>query len=231
MQNAEAVPYVRIYRNTGEPIEEVNLMEFRLLYDGDLPGNGVRAKDKHSIRRQLHPQLRRMWQSNPRLRQYAANVGLKSSPDPIPDKNEEQRAEIGRAAIGKNFRRAGYNIVPLITEDLAVRCQLDVLLLRPQESNGKIFRGTDLDNQVKTLFDGMRMPDNENETGNSPPQSDEDPLFVLLEDDRLISEVHVIADWLLLRPHQVAIRETDAFAVIHVKLNHEPPRLWDNYFG
>jgi len=220
------------YINTGEPMEESNLMEFRLLYDGELAGNSAKARDKHAIRKQLHPQLRRLWNTEIRLRQYAAHVGLMSSVSvPITDKSEEERAEIGLAAIGKNFSRAGYELVPLVTAELALRCALDILLLRPSEGKKTIFEGGDMDNQIKTLFDGLKIPQNANDLGGNVPGPDENPFFCLLEDDRLISEVRVVTDQLLVRPHQVAIRQTDVFAVIYVKLNHNPPRFWDNYFG
>ena len=69
------------------------------------------------------------------------------------------------------------------------------------------------------------------ETGGMGPQEDEDPFFCLLEDDRLISEVRVTTDQLLLLPNQRELKANDAHVIIHVKLNHRHPRTFDNYFG
>jgi hypothetical protein len=55
---------------------------------------------------------------------------------------------------------------------------------------------------VRTLLDALRIPDNADETGRATPTEDEKPLFCLLEDDRLISEVKVTADQLLTLPEQ-----------------------------
>ena len=40
-------------------------MEFRLIYEGPLRGQGAKSTHKWEIRRSLHPQLRRLWQEHP----------------------------------------------------------------------------------------------------------------------------------------------------------------------
>ena len=52
----------------------------------------------------------------------------------------------------------------------------------------------------------------------SRPQADEDPFFCLLEDDKLISEIKVTTDSLLLLPREREVKPNDALLVIHVKL-------------
>ena len=47
-------------------------MEFRLVYQGNLPaagggGGASRLNEKQAIRRALHPQLRELWQTHPAL--------------------------------------------------------------------------------------------------------------------------------------------------------------------
>jgi hypothetical protein len=275
-------PIRKIYVNTGESIEDENMIEFRLIYEGCLPGSSASASDKHAIRRALHPQLRRVWKTKPTLSELArmewAKVGG-AAPVPnlvsqTPNWDKERRFELGLKTIGKNWRRAEHNIVPLVTSELALRCSLDILLLRPGDDKS-IFKQGDLDNQVSTLFDGLKMPRDCSETGAAVPSEDEDPFYCLLEDDRLISEVHVASDSLLLladrflnlkdRDRTEAVfqemlsdsnnkrnlsdsdksaiaaalqtiqrriepKATDAFAIIHVKLNHKDPRTFDNYF-
>jgi len=145
---------------------------------------------------------------------------------PTPD----ERFALGVKAAGRKWNRGGFNLVPLVTPDMSLRCSLDITLLRPEESRF-IYTQGDIDGQLKTLFDALRIPANTGETGGMGPQDDEDPLFCLLEDDRLISEVRVATDQLLLLPNQREVKPNDAHAVIHVKLNHRNARTWDNYFG
>jgi hypothetical protein len=113
---------------------------------------------------------------------------------------------------------------------MALRCSLDILLLRPEEDRF-IFNAGDIDGQVKTLFDALRMPKGVNETGGVGPEGDETPFFCLLEDDRFITEVNVTTDKLLLLPTQRDVKANDALVVIHVKLNHKNARTFDNWFG
>jgi hypothetical protein len=75
------------------------------------------------------------------------------------------------------------------------------------------------------------MPDDPGETGGAGPEADEQPLFCLLQNDRLISEIKVTADQLLMLPHQKEVKANDCFVVIHVRLNHRDARTFDNYFG
>jgi hypothetical protein len=53
----------------------------------------------------------------------------------------------------------------------------------------------DLDNRVKTLVDGLRMPEQCSELPKDIVSSpDEDPFFVLMDDDRVIYEFRVTTD-------------------------------------
>jgi hypothetical protein len=210
---------------TGEEIEEANLVEFRLLFEGTLPSSGS-SSVKHAIRRSFHPQLRQLWSANPNLRQLAINKGN----DGTLGLSEDEKFAKGIGVIGKNWNRAGYNLVPLVTPDMAARCSLDVVLLRPD--NGRfILKNGDIDNKLKTLFDALRIPESSAETNSATPQPDEDPLFCLLQDDGLISEVKVTTDHLLMLPTERIIRSDDAHAIIHVRLNHKNARTFGNYLG
>ena len=40
-------------------------MEFRLIYEGPLHGQGAKSSHKWEIRRALHPQLQRLWRERP----------------------------------------------------------------------------------------------------------------------------------------------------------------------
>jgi len=212
-------------------------MEFRLLYQGELlpAGNTKRrATEKHLIRRAFHPQLQRLWKVKPPLRELADHRGFLRSSEIYHQSNvvraPEERFEIGIRTIGKEFHRAGFDLVPLVMKELALRCALDILLLRPEEDRF-IFTQGDIDGQVKTLLDALRMPNDPSETRDASPEADEHPLFCLLEDDKLISEIKVTTDQLLMLPRQKEVRANDCFVAIHVRLNHRDARGLDNYFG
>ena len=207
------------------------------MYEGELLASNNtkrRPREKHMIRRAFHPQLRRLWNINNNLRQLAINQSGKSTEPPATDfkglSKDQYFFERGLQAIGRNWSRAGYELVPLVTPDMALRCSLDVLLLRP-EGKQYIYTMGDIDGQLKTLLDGLKIPENEEATGKSPPQSDEVPFFCLLQDDSLITEVRVVTDQLLLLPNRREVKASDAFVVIDVRLNHKDARFFDNYFG
>jgi hypothetical protein len=205
-------------------------MEFRLLYEGELLPSGNKKRrpaEKHAIRRAFHPQLRRLWNVKSNLRQYAGHMGNLASP--APDRSEQERFEVGINTIGKQWNRAGYDLVPLVIPDLGLQCILDILLLRPEEDRF-IFEQGDIDGQVKTLLDALRIAQDPGETGGIGPMEDETPLFCLLENDRLISEVRVRADQLLMLPHQTKVRANDCFVVIHVKLNYKVRGTFGGWF-
>jgi hypothetical protein len=227
-----AAPH-QVIVGTGDRIEENDLVEFRLIYEGELrpSGNRSRGEEMHAIRRSLHTQLRRLWTVNANLRQLADNVGNRLASGSLPPgATEQQRFDSGILAIGKQWSRAGYELVPLVTEEHVLRCSLDILLLRPEDKKYICNQG-DIDGQIKTLFDALRLPSNSQEAGGIGPQEGETPLFCLLEDDRLISEVHITTDQLLMLPNHRDVRPNDAHAVIHVKLNHKNARTFNNYFG
>lgn len=216
-----------------DPVQEEDLLEFRLLYQGPLPSSSSddpKRKHKHQIRKVFHPQLRRLWQIERTLRFFAEHAGVRANPEAMGHTTEQQRVDFGLGVIGKQWSRNGYDFVPLITQAHALRCSLDILLLRPEEDKYIFTRG-DIDGQLKTVFDALKLPQNENDIGKEKPEDDETPFFTLLEDDRLISEVRVDANQLLLLPGERQVKATDSFVVVHVKLNYKSARTFDNLFG
>jgi hypothetical protein len=173
-------------------------LEFRLVYKGRLPsGTKSRIADRNRIRLQIHEQLKRLWNLDPHLRAQGADGRL----DRIAD----------------NYKRGDLRIVPLITESNAWVCALDILFLRRDPPGRIVSAGGDLDNRIKVLFDGLRIPRDQQEM-----QSDfrhlDGPLFCLMEDDALIVEVKVTTDRLLV-PVDIAEGEADSHVqlVIHVR--------------
>jgi hypothetical protein len=62
-----------------------------------------------------------------------------------------------------------------------------------------VTNGGDIDNRIKVLLDGLRMPNTDGEMGGFLIDSDEHPFFCLLEDDRLVSSISVTTDRLVTR--------------------------------
>jgi hypothetical protein len=229
-----------LVHGTGEPIEKENLVQFRLLYSGSLLGAGksdTRASLKHEIRLEFHPQLKRLWATNQSLLDLAqfrarsleeAHPGAAQkelrpnlSPGEAERWTEGELAMLGLRWVAEKWERCGRGYIPLVTEEMCIRCSLDILFLRPEEP-GLIIQGGDIDNRMKTLFDALRMPSNLAEAGGEKGKEGDEPIYCLLQDDRLISEIRIVTDHLLLLPHSKEFHSNDVFLVIDVKLNPTP---------
>ena len=154
-------------------------MEFRLFYRGQLKSNGG-PTEKQAIRRQFHPQLKPLWNQTPLV---GSEVYLDGNSD---------RAHLVYPLL--DFRFAC-----LVSERHSTFAELDILFLRPEPA-GAIIKsgGGDIDNRLKTLFDGLRRPMLENEIAKGDaPKQDERPFHCLLSDDALITKVGITTDQLL----------------------------------
>jgi hypothetical protein len=188
------------------------LLEFRLVYQGLLRSNGD-SLEKQSIRRYLHRQLYNVWRTKHPLkgREKTVTVG-------------DQYRRWGIDDLANKYAIPGKRLLPIVSEELALTCELDILMLR--RDLGALLTSGDLDNRIKTLLDALRLPKpGENMDG------DEDPLYCLLEDDKLVSELRVIGDHLFAEPEQVIehpkVTPTGVYtanpshvcAIIHVKIH------------
>lgn len=184
-------------------------MKFRLVLRGALPPDkrGV-ADHKHRIRRELHPQLRTLWQ------QHGLLVNAWK-----PRRTADEYNDVPIEKLANEFNRLGYRFVPLVRKGMA--CSLDILIMRRDEPH-KVFAGMptgDLDNRVKTLIDGLKMPTQLQDVAGVSPSEDENPFFCLLEDDRHIFDISVTTDRLLVPP-ELNEPERDIVAIIgvHIRL-------------
>jgi len=186
------------------PEGSLDLVKFRLVYDGALPPEDRATPGlKQQIREQLHPQLRNLWYEHPMMRSY------------VREKHGQNHKEVDRVADA--YAAHGFRWVPLIRLANHMACSLNILVLLRREPY-QVFSGTergDLDNRIKTLIDGLRMPRQKTEVGNIQPPVGNEPFFCLLEDDKAVYEFNVRADRLLAppRPDQ---KERDVVAVISV---------------
>jgi hypothetical protein len=237
---ARSLPYTRTF-NYYEPDSEGESVEFRLIYKGPLPpeqwdehqGRPVgRAKDKHGLRKHFHPQLRELWQNDPALKHQAESWFLitttphnqVSFPGPgvrqiIPVMPHYPGAKKFIDHIADNHVRCnGNRFIPLISKAGGFSCALDILFLRRDAPGNLIANGGDIDNRIKVLLDGLRMPIDEKELGACVIDKDtEEPFYCLLEDDRLVSKLSVTTDRLI-TPRESNESENDVMLVIHVTM-------------
>jgi hypothetical protein len=198
------IAYWGALRRLAEPFE---LMKFTLVYDDDLPSSGSSSKAAYAaiIRNKLHVQLADLWNRDIILRTLARTArtipnpgagyytGRETvwSPSELPDwtgpvlpAREGQTdfcAPISVENVGK--------FIPLVRNSLYLACDLDILFLRHDDDLRILQKGGDLDNRIKTLFDGLKMPKHLDEQGGMHLTND--PLYVLLQDDALIHSLSV----------------------------------------
>jgi hypothetical protein len=90
---------------------------------------------------------------------------------------------------------------PLVRETFALHCGLKILFLR-REPPGKVYQGGDMDGRIKTLLDALAMPQHREQV--FPTDAPDDPIYCLLEDDSMISGIHVETERLLGMSNQAA---------------------------
>ena len=185
-------------------------VEFRLLYRGKLPllnpSDPRRKQQVHAIRKQFHQQLQLLWQQHLALSGFLTHPGKFSRQESFRSMLEIQ---------ADNFARCGYRFIPLVSRETGVDCRLEILLLRRDGPVALIPTAGGKDNRLKVLLDALRMPRTCDEVGSSP-DADEDPFYVLLEDDSLVNEVTLNTDRLLTPPtSQEGLH--DVVLLIHVK--------------
>jgi len=191
-------------------------MRFRLTYEGELratqgePRNGQRvplAEHKQTLRKVFHRQLKRLWQTSKFLKEARVTKNeLHVRPGQISGAlgvgytgvMPREGIPLADYIAAETPRLHDYHFVPLVREEFSLLCNLEILFLRRDHPLGVLGNAGDLDNRIKTLIDGLRIPKNANElAGNEKPAEGEDPFFCLLEDDDLVTGLTVQADTLL----------------------------------
>jgi hypothetical protein len=166
-------------------------MEFRLVYEGSLHANGDN-REKHAIRKHFHRQLSELWKQQPQLKANRELPLREIIPQLQPPKFDPDKPWIEHLA--NEYKRNGFRFAPIVREENAFTCGIDILFLRRDNMGSIITHGGDIDNRLKSLFDAFRMPMNATELAGATPDKDEDPFFCLLEDDKLITSVSVTTD-------------------------------------
>ena len=174
------------------------MLEFTLYYCGALKGNKATKKDKHAIRKFLHPQLKTLWDERP-LRRFKDTL--------LREKNDVARWGLFRPL-------SSFVFAPLVAENIHLVAEIEIEILRPEEP-GILSGSGDLDNRVKTFIAALRMPRRKEELPDgASPGHDERPFFCLLEDDSLVTRISAKAAQLLLpdvpRNHVIVIARVEA---------------------
>jgi hypothetical protein len=206
-------------------------MEFRLTYSGLLfsTGNdsklGKKADHKHDLRVAFHAQMKRLWEVTPFLR-----TGERSGPDVLLLSGDMQKCEppnYKASWLAKKHAQFGWKFVPLVSSELDLWCSLEILFLRPSKPGGVVTNQGDLDGRLKTLLDALSIPDANQQYEDRLTNGK--PLFVLLENDRLVSKVSVESDQLL--EQSVPPDENFVRLVITVSIRPYEMHLGNMQFG
>jgi hypothetical protein len=209
-------------------------MKFRLTYQGEvrptgrdaLPGQkNPLAQHKQHIRRHFHGQLKYLWETNKFLKEKRIVPQRHGKAEPpseyakwAPTPSSEIPLLDYVAAAHSDF---GYRFVPLVREEWSLLCSLNILFLRRDApGNFGVLSAGDIDNRVKTVIDTLRRPQYQTELvgEDADPRPDEDPFFVLLEDDKQVTKLGVEADALLIPPEQPNSDASQAGLVITVEI-------------
>ena len=91
----------------------------------------------------------------------------------------------------------GWNFASIVNEKNHLGAQLDIVFLRPEEPGAVITKSGDIDNQLKTLFDALSIPQAGQIPKGDSPGEGEEPFHYLSEDDNLITGVNITVDRLL----------------------------------
>jgi len=207
-----------------------------LIYKGPLKAEGKsggNTRQKHEIRKEFHRQLVELWKQHPDLVQqsqqrfirYTTPLNMISDPGPgVPQiaRSDAPYAKTWVEHIADDHVKFGYRFVPLISTTGGFTCSLDILFLRRDNPGNLITDGGDIDNRIKTLFDGFKMPKFVRELGGyDVPDPGENPFFCLLEDDSLITKVAITTDRLLIPlDSNAGERLNDVHLVIHVTMSN-----------
>ena len=159
-----------------------------LNYQGPLPTDSstYALQAKNTLRATFHHQLAGFCVSESRF------MGLLEAADLPEAVLRGERLEYNTVHPGGHFyvTRGGRQWAPLITQSQHRFAEVHAVLQRRRKWGHVFTPGGDLDNQLKVVLDGLRIPQEDNETRGFPLPEDR-RYFCLLENDALITDVRV----------------------------------------
>jgi|HubBroStandDraft_6_1064221.scaffolds.fasta_scaffold69773_2 hypothetical protein len=159
-------------------------MRFPLFFEGSLPssGNSDPTRPRPSklqaiwaIRDAIRPQLDRLFETHQAL------------------SGRSGASRAARHALIPPIMIDGHRFYALVRNRLKLKCGLKIDLLVNHEPATVVTQHGDLDNRLKTLFDGLRVPTSQQEIkGHTTPGAlEKDQYICLLENDAVITGLHV----------------------------------------
>lgn len=182
-------------------------MRFVLTYDGLLraSGNKPKPEDKWNIRKAIHPQLDELYIEDQTLRRIKSSSVIPRSSGFMTFEEHHSAPIIPKQADETDMDLMGpllvgdHPFVPLVRQSMGLVCAIDIIFLRKEDPGALIKQGGDIDNRIKTLFDGLKMPSQDDmrfaQSSDLP-----NPFYCLLEEDSLITDVSVRTHRLLTAP-------------------------------
>jgi hypothetical protein len=184
-------------------------MRFYLVYKGQLSstqGNrGKRKKERLLIRKQITPQIERLWETSwtlskmqwdSRVAEEPANYLGSGSDSPLPERYKSPPifpVQEGHIDLTAPIEKLGKKFKPLIRKSMDLTCTLNVLFLRQEDPGSLLKKGGDIDNRIKTFIDALEMPSDELEGDET-----EGVNLCLLENDSLVKSLEINTERLLL---------------------------------
>ena len=154
-------------------------MRFTLHYRGPLKAN-AEASEKHKLRMKFHEQVRDLWEREPLKGNHKWLCWTRYL------ENKELEKE-DRKWVCAVQERGEMKFSAVVHEMSHLIADLDILILRPGAPGDLVKDGGDIDNRLKTLFDALTIPD-ENQARRLEPPSDRSLLHhCVFEDDKLIT--------------------------------------------
>ena len=169
-------------------VEREPEMRFSLKYEGEL-------KSSNSSKTHVVDKNRLRWHFSGQLQQLFARGNFSKFP-----KVEGVVAGAdtgGRIVFSWDVHSFnGIEFVAVLDRSFQVACSLKIQMDRP-ERPGSLFQRNgentgDLDNRVKTLFDSLRMPHNENEVTRDSKNPSRNFCMCLFEDDSMVTELGIL---------------------------------------
>jgi hypothetical protein len=159
-------------------------MRFHLSFEGPLPSTGnsdpnhprqAKLKAIWAIRDSVHLQLEQLFKTHPAL-------SARSSP-----------SRVLRHALIPPIWVDDYRFFALARAGFHIKCGLRIDLLVNHQPGSVLSKRGDLDNRLKTLFDGLRMPTGIQEIKQfkTKEQLEADTYVCLLQDDVLITSLQI----------------------------------------
>jgi len=99
--------------------------------------------------------------------------------------------EAGKSPVlGETKKFKGVNFMPVVPKSALLMCNLSIRIER-RERPGLLIHDGDIDNRLKTIFDALKMPQNDNEVV-SPDGVLPNKCVCLLEDDSMIAALNLV---------------------------------------